>query len=321
MTFKLDHAAFAAEAVAPETQDLNLDISYKLSRLPDQWSFTPALVRERRRAGFGPFPLARKSDRAETIQIFGSHGPIDLRLIRPAGPIAGVYLHIHGGGWTLGASDYQDPMLEAIADASGLAALSVEYRLAPENPYPKGPDDCEAAALWLIREGLARIGGTKLAIGGESAGAHLSVVTCLRLRDKHGLTPFSAANLISGCFDLGLTPSARHWGYEKLVLNTRDIEMFVRHFLLHGGDTRDPDISPIQADLTGMPPALFSTGTRDPVLDDSLLMAMRWVSAGSPAELAVYPGGCHVFQLFDFPMAHRSIDRCGAFLKAAIETE
>lgn len=317
--FKLDHAVFAAEAVAPETQALNQDISYKLSRLPDQWSFAPATVRERRRAGFGPFPLARKSERAETIEITGPHGPIPLRLIRPAAATRGVFLHLHGGGWTLGAADYQDPMLETIADATGLAALSVDYRLAPEHPYPKGPDDCEAAALWLVREGAARIGGGVLAIGGESAGAQLAVVTCLRLRDKHGLTPFVAANLIAGCYDLSLTPSARHWGHEKLVLNTRDIEMFVRHFLLHGGDRADPDISPIQADLTGMPPALFSVGTRDPLLDDSLMMAMRWAAAGSASELAVFAGGCHVFQHFDLPLAGESIARCNTFLNAAID--
>ena len=103
----------------------------------------------------------------------------------------GVYLHIHGGGWVLGAADAQDPMLETIADGTQLTAISVEDRLAPEAPYPAGPDDCEAGALW-VSDHLSDFGGDALAIGGESAGAHLSVVTMLRLRDRRGC-PYSGS--------------------------------------------------------------------------------------------------------------------------------
>ena len=212
-------------------------------------------------------------------------------------------------------------MLERFADNAGMACVSVEYRLAPENPYPAGPDDCEAAALWVVREGTKRFGTTKLAIGGESAGGHLSAVTLLRLRDRHKLTPFSAALMNYGCFDLGMTPSARRWGDEKLVLNTASIVGFRKCFLPPGTDMTDPDVSPLYADLRGMPAALFTVGTRDALLDDSLFMAPRWLAAGNVAELALYPGACHGFVSIDVRAARRGGDADGAVSEALRELD
>lgn len=311
----IDPSVFNPSAVDDEIRAQNAEIVAKLSGLPDQWSFPPALVRERRRQGLGPFPLRAKSERAQTLTIDGPGGPIPLRIIAPAEP-RGVYLHIHGGGWTLGAADEQDPWLERLADRCGLAVVSVEYRLAPENPYPAGPEDCEAAALWLLREAQSRFSTSRFVIGGESAGAHLSVLTLLRLRDRHGLSPFIGANLFAGCYDLTHTPSVRRWGDEKLVLNTRDICTFADNFCGPDLDRRSPDISPLYADLKGMPPALFSVGARDPLLDDTLFMSARWVAAGNAAELAVWPGGCHVFIGYPSRMAERAFARIDAFINS-----
>jgi acetyl esterase/lipase len=304
---------FSEDAISPETEAINAEVIKILNEAPDQWSFEPAVRRERRRQGLGPFPLAPRSEKAETIEIDGPHGPIPLRIIAPAKP-DGVYFHIHGGGWTIGAADEQDPRLERICDNCNMAVVSVEYRLAPEHPYPKGPDDCEAAALWLVKTAKERFGTEMFAIGGESAGGHLSLVTMLRLRDRHGLTPFKAANLVAGCYDLRLTPSAANWGDEHLVLNTRDMRKFVESFLQNGQDMTDPDISPIFGDLTGLPPALISVGTRDPLLDDSLFLASSWVAAGNETELAVYPGGAHVFMAFSGDLAEESLKRMDDFL-------
>ncbi|MDR3495973.1 MAG: alpha/beta hydrolase [Ancalomicrobiaceae bacterium] len=316
MAVTIDPRLFSDEAIDPETRALNAEILAKIEATEDPWTFEPRDIRAMRALGLGPFPLAPRSPRAETLTIEGPHGPIGLRIIRPAaGTTTGVYLHIHGGGWVWGTADQADPRLEHIADACGFAGVSIDYRLAPEHPYPKGPDDCEAAALWLARSAVDVFGTTVLAIGGESAGAHLSVVTLLRLRDRHGLTPFAGANLVAGVYDLNLTPSARSWGGSRLILNTRDVEMFVRHFLLRGGSTADPDISPIHAKLDGLPPALFSVGTKDCLLDDSLFMAARWQAAGNEADLAVFPGGVHVFQGFDTRLAAESHRRMDEFLR------
>jgi acetyl esterase len=308
----IDPQLFSPTATAPETQAMNDEILAKLSKLPDQWTFPIEEVRRRRREGLGPFPPLPKSDRAKTIEIDGPAGPIALRIIAPDNP-RGVYLHIHGGGWTWGAPDEQDPELERLA-ARGFACVSVRYRLAPEHPYPAAPDDCEAAALWLVREGEKMFGTKLFMIGGESAGAHLALVTMLRLRDRHGSTPFAGANLFAGCFDLSLTPSVRNWGTEKLILNTRDIGIFTDNFC-GGNDRRNQDISPIYADLRGLPPALISVGTRDPLLDDTLFMADRWVAAGNQCDLAVWPGGCHIFHRFAFPMAEEALARIDGFFE------
>lgn len=309
----VDPTAFDPATVDPDTQKLNADILAKLSGLPDQWSVPPAVVRERRKQGLGAFPLVPPSRRARTLTIEGPGGPLELRVIAPDAP-TGVYLHIHGGGWVFGTADMQDDRLERLAQNCGLACVSVEYRLAPENPYPAAPDDCEAAALWLVRECQARFATDRLFIGGESAGAHLAVVTLLRLRDRHGLTPFRGANLTAGCYDLAQTPSVRRWGDLKLVLNTRDIFLFAQNFLRLKGDLRDPDVSPIHADLAGLPPALFSVGTRDPLVDDSLFMASRWTAAGNAAELALWAGGAHVFIGFPGPLTEKALAKTDAFL-------
>src|SRR3546814_18340797 len=87
----------------------------------------------------------------------------------------------------MGGADLQDPRLEAIADRAQLTCVSVDYRLTPENPYPAAPDDCETAALWVLANAMAEFGADTITIGGESSGAHLAVVTLLRLRDRHGV--------------------------------------------------------------------------------------------------------------------------------------
>jgi acetyl esterase len=309
----IDPTLFDPSRISDEIKAQNAEILARLAALPDPWSVPLAMVRERRRQGIGPFPPMPKSPRAQVIEIEGPAGPLPLRIIAPENP-RGIYLHIHGGGWTWGTADEQDPYLDRMADKCGLAVVSVEYRLAPEDPYPAAHDDCEAAALWVVSEGTRRFGTDRLFIGGESAGAHLSAATLLRLRDRHGLTPFRGANLFAGCYDLSLTPSVVNWGPDKLVLNTRDVRIFADNLCGPLVDRRDPDLSPLYADLEGMPPALFSVGTQDLLLDDTLFMAARWASFANKADLAVWPGGCHVFIRYESAMAEQALSRIDAFV-------
>jgi acetyl esterase/lipase len=148
----------------------------------------------------------------------------------------------------LGAADLQDPMLERVNEKAGLACVSVEYRLAPENPYPAPPDDCESAALWLVKHAKSEFGSDAIAIGGESACATLAAVTLLRMRDRHGFTGFRAANLVYGCYDFSMTPSQKQFGDERLVLRTVDLEKFAGAYLPGVPDVRYADISPLYAD-------------------------------------------------------------------------
>jgi len=314
----LDPKLFSDEAIPEDTRRLNEGIIALTKDMANWWDVGVQKVRDARANGQGVFPAPVKSERARWIEIDGPAGKIKLRAIAPE-KSRGVYLHIHGGGHVLGAADQQDRLLERIADETKLTALSVEYRLAPENPYPAGPDDCEAAALW-VSDHLSDFGGEALAIGGESAGAHLSAMTMLRLRDKHGRTPFRAANLVFGVFDLGMTPSARSFGDERLVLRTLDIHKFGDAFLpgVRDVEKRAPLLSPLYADLRGLCPALFTVGTRDALLDDSLFMSARWAAAGNRAELDIYPGACHGFIAFPCQQTFQSLQRQMAFLNEAL---
>lgn len=313
-----DPRLFTEDAISAETKGINDLIINAMKELPEWWDIGVATFREQRARGEGAFPLAPKSPRAREIEIDGKGTKVKLRIIAPEGSPRGVYLHIHGGGWVLGGADQQDPMLERIADRAGLACVSVEYRLAPENPYPAGPDDCEAAAVWLAKNAKAEFGTDALVIGGESAGGHLSAVTLLRMRDRHGFTGFRGANLVFGAFDMSMTPSQRAFGDERLILRTIDIEKFGEAFLPPHIDRRDPDVSPLYARLHDMPSALFSIGTRDALIDDSLFMHARWIAAGNKAELAIYPGGAHGFIAFPGALAAAANERIDEFLKNAV---
>lgn len=308
----MDPSIFSKAAIDIETAEFNEKLERRLAAYPRLDTLSPVVARQEReegRSAFGPLVI---SDRAIEESIETIHGPLRVRLFRPD-RIEGVYLHIHGGGWTLGGTHHQDPRLQRLADRCSLAVMSIDYRLGPEHPYPEGPDDCEAAALWLVEEAQSEFGTNRLLIGGESAGAHLTAVTLIRLRDRHGLRPFAGANLVYGSFDLRITPSARQWGDRLLVLNTPIVEWFAANFVPL--DKReDPDVSPLLADLAGMPPALFTVGTEDPLLDDTLFMHDRWVTAGNPAELAIYPGGSHGFDAFPLTIAATALDRMYDFL-------
>lgn len=308
----MDPSIFSKSVIDAETAEFNENLERLLAEYPRVDTLSPKVARQEReegRSAFGPLVL---SDRAVERSIETVHGPLSVRLFQPD-RVEGVYLHFHGGGWTLGGSHHQDTRLERLADRCSLAVLSIDYRLAPEHPYPEGPDDCEAAALWLVERAQSEFGTDRLLVGGESAGAHLTAVTLIRLRDRHGLRPFTGANLVYGTFDLRITPSARAWGERQLVLNTPIIEWFTNNFV--PAERRDdPDVSPLLADLAGMPPALFTVGTEDPLLDDTLFMHDRWVTAGNSAELAIYPGGAHAFDAFPLTLSASALDRMYDFL-------
>jgi acetyl esterase len=194
---------------------------------------------------------------------------VPVRIFRPD-RIDGVFLHVHAVGCRL-------------------AVVSVEYRLAPEHPYPAAPDDCEAVALWLLEAADAEFATDRITIGGESVGANLAVVTMLRLRDRQGFTGFRAAALASGVYDLSLKGFAETGALEP----TRD--EVARGFAQYaaGAPRGDPDLSPVHADLRDLPEGLFVVGSLDPLLCDSLSMAERWTSAGNAVRLVVVPGGAH----------------------------
>ena len=195
--------------------------------------------------------------------------------------------------------------------------VSTSYRFAPEDPYPAGPDDCEQTALWIYHNGPSELGQELVGIGGESAGAHLAAVAILRLRDRHRLAPSRVALLTYGAYDLRRTPSVRAFGDQPLILNACSVRWFVEQFT-GNRNLEDPDVSPIWANLAGLPPALFTVGSLDPMVDDSLFMAARWKAAGNEARLDVWPGAIHAFDLFDNAYARAARDRMHEFVNSVL---
>ena len=314
----LEGAQFGAGAVDADTAAFVVELEARLAAVSPPQEVGIQAVREAARSGQSFFGPVVHSDIAvnRVIDSRAADG-LTLRVFTPP-VVRGAYLHFHGGGWAQGAADLQDPRLERIARECEVAVVSVDYRLAPEHPYPAGPDDAETAALWLAANAKGEFGAANLVIGGESAGAHLASVALLRLRDRHGLAgAYRGANLLYGAYDLTLTPSARAWGDRYLVLSGPYINWCLDMFVA-AEKRADPDVSPLYAPLAGLPPALFSVGTVDPLLDDTLFMYARWLAAGNEADIAVYPGASHAFPMMPVKAAGEANGRCNEFIRRVV---
>jgi acetyl esterase/lipase len=207
----------------------------------------------------------------------------------------------------------------AIARAANLAVVSVDYRLAPEHPFPAGPDDAEAAALWLIEHAGDELGTDRLVAGGESAGAYLTILTMIRLRDRLGsCPPFLGLDLCYGGYDWGGTPSTVQM-VGKVPYASGD-GANRRHYLPGRtvDEARDPAVSPLWADLHDLPPALLTVGTADWLLDDSTFLAARLAAAGNEVELAVYPEGPHGIESCPTALGRIARDRICTFLATRV---
>lgn len=254
-----------------------------------------------------------------TEAVPGPDGPIPVRVLTPPGPPRGVYLDVHGGGWVMGRAASGDHVNASIARATGAVVVSVDYRRAPEHPWPAPADDCEAVARWLVEVAAERWGTDLLLVGGQSAGAHLALVSLLRLRPDGLHRRFRAASLAYGVYDLGQTPSQRA-GTDAPVLPRRDLEACYELVLpgRSADERRDPAVSPLYADLADLPPTLLTVGALDPLLDDSLFLAARLRAAGTPARLDVYPACHHGFIGLELRLGARAARRIERWLAARL---
>jgi acetyl esterase/lipase len=313
---ELDPSLFDDAAADPDTLALNVQLERLTRAVPNVIDDGVAPLREAFDKGRGLFGVHARSELGEDRVIPGPGGDLGIRVV-VADRVGGVYLHFHGGGWIMGSAGQNDERLEGVARRAGVAVVSVDYRLAPEHPYPAPADDAEAAAVWIVSHAASEFGSDRIVVGGESAGGHLAATAALRLRDRHGFSDLAGAVLTYAPFDLGLTPSARNFGTRPLVLTTPIIEWLANAYA-GGADVTDPDVSPLRADLTGFPPTLVVVGTNDPLLDDSLLMAERLGAAGSPVQLHIEPGAAHGFTSSDTAAAQRARAAIWRFIAAGV---
>lgn len=264
--------------------------------------------------------LSRRGVRVETLRIPSEDGGVSVRILTPPGPARGVILDMHGGGWVVGSAGLNDHLNADLVAEAGLAVVSVDYRLLSE---PRGVQmqhalaDCMAAGRWLADNAADRFGTDRLFLAGQSAGAHLAALTGLALRDEGRFGDFRGCVLVYGVYDLSGTPSVRAAGPETLILNGPTLASDLGRLTPDRDETarRNPDISPLHADLRGMPPALFVSGDLDPLRDDSRLLAEAWPT---DADLLQVPLGPHGFIHFGGPLANRSLAGIRLWIEARL---
>jgi acetyl esterase len=241
----------------------------------------------------------------------------------PDGGARPVLVYIHGGGWTIGSVETHDNTCRSLANGSGAVVVSVEYRLAPEHPYPAALDDCEAAIRW-VADNAAELGvdAGRLAIGGDSAGGNLAAVLAQRLRD--GGPPIRFQLLVYPAVDMTLAHPSIEENAEGYFLTKGAMLWFGQNYL--GSveiDPTDPLVSPLLAApdaLAGLPPALVITAEYDPLRDEGEAYAAALRAAGVEATATRYDGVIHgFFQLPDaIPEGKAAIDEACTALRRAL---
>ena len=225
-------------------------------------------------------------------------------------------LYLHGGGYVIGSINTHRRLAYDISAASGARILVIDYRLAPEHPFPAAVDDATKAWRWLLQQGFAT---SRLAIAGDSAGGGLTFATLVNLRDqKLGLPACAVA--ISPWVDLegsGNSITARA-AQDPMV--QKDGLLWMAGLYLGGKDAKTPLAAPLHADLKGLPPILVQVGTAETLLDDSTRIAERLHAAGVDVRLAIWPNMLHVFPLFA-PILSEGRDGCleiGSFIRSKL---
>jgi len=237
-------------------------------------------------------PVARVEDRT----LPGAAGPIAARLYDPGteDPSPAI-IYLHGGGWVLCDLDTHDGVCRELALRSGLKLVSLDYRLAPEHPFPAPVEDGVAAVRWLAAHGRDwGIDPGRMVIAGDSAGANMALATLLALRDA-GEQPLRGAALVYGVFAPDHdTPSHLAYGADsRYFLSTAEMEWFWGHYVPAGTDRRTPLAAPLYADLSGLPPLYLTAAEYDCLRSDTEQLAYRLAVAGQPHEYRLWRGMIH----------------------------
>ena len=242
-------------------------------------------------------PGGPRMARTTEIQVPWAQGSVRIRVYDPqVSRPKPALLYLHGGGWTLFSIDTHDRIMREYAGRAGVIVIGVDYSLSPEARFPRAIDETVAVIKWLQEKGATvGVDGTRLAVGGDSAGAAMTVAVCLKLRDAGEPRAIGAMVLNYGCFDAACdTSSFKRYGQGGYLWDPGEMQAFWRNYL---GDAnpRDPLAAPLHADVHGLPPAFLAIPEHDVMYDESVAMGNKLRAAGVPAQSVIYPGATHSF--------------------------
>jgi acetyl esterase len=263
--------------------------------------------------------LAPKAPEVSDVKLLVLENRIAVRVYRPSSDILPALVFFHGGGWTIGDLDTHDVLCRQLAAGARCAVFSVDYRLAPENPFPAAVDDAVAATKYLISNpGPLKIDASRIAVGGDSAGGNLAAVVALELR-KHNL---AFQLLIYPATDQRCEFDSHSRNGEGYLLTKDAIGFFRGGYLPDANDWTDWRASPLlAADHRGVAPAYVLTAGFDPLLDEGRAYAKKLSAAGVAVEYREYADMVHGFMLFGgvVDTANAAVAECCARLRTAFE--
>ncbi|MCU1281685.1 MAG: hydrolase or acyltransferase, alpha/beta fold family [bacterium] len=239
-------------------------------------------------------------------------GPVRAEWLIPPDAERTVIYYLHGGGFVMGSPGTHRRMMSHLARAARSRAFVLDYRLAPEHPFPAALDDSVAGYRWLLAHGVPP---SEIVIAGDSAGGTLTLATLVVLRDAGDPLPAGAV-CVSAATDLTRSgASHRTRVADEVLLSPRFLRVVDALYRGHV-DARDPLASPLFAELGGLPPLLMHVGSHELLLDDTLAFAAKARAAGVDVTLDVWPGLWHVFHAFvSLPEARRALDQIAAFAR------
>jgi len=254
----------------------------------------------------------------------GPHGPIPLRVYRPAGAAAGplpVLVYYHGGGWVIGDLDSHDVLCRQLANGSGCAVVAVDYRMGPEHRFPGAVDDCIAATRW-VRDNAASLGvdPARLAVGGDSAGGNLAAVVAIAARDA-GDPPIAFQLLIYPATDQRRIAPSHTTNAQGYLLTADSMRYYHDHYIDDPKHDLDWRASPLLApDLSRLPPSLVLVAGYDPLRDEGVQYAQRLSESGSRATLVSFERQIHGFVTMGRVLdeANEAVAMCADALRRAL---
>jgi acetyl esterase/lipase len=304
------------EQASPSWQARGLSASMRWFVRRQRWGADARGVARRARLIFGaPRPYQWLRTRGLNVRPVNDAGILGEWLEPTAAAGAGVIFYLHGGGFVSGSAATQRPVTAALARLAGLRVFSLDYRLAPEHPYPAALDDAVAAYKWLLAGGTH---ASAISVAGDSAGGGLVLSCLLRVRDAD-LAPPSSAVCFSPWTDLaGAGASVRANDGRCAMFRTENIGEFAAAYLPAGVSPRDPYASPAHArDLRGLPPLLLQVGSTEILLDDARCIHDKIQAAGGESRLEVYNDTPHGWQMLDglVPEARVALRRAASFIR------